>query len=102
LLRTTLLLLPLAFAAAPAAASTALAQKNACVACHAAEKKLLGPPYAEVAKKYAGQKDAVDKLVASIKAGGIGKWGQIPMPAQPNLSDADAKALAVWILGGAK
>jgi cytochrome c len=104
LLRTTLLLLPLtlAFAAAPAAASLALAQKNACVACHAADKKLLGPSYAEVAKKYAGQKDAVDKLKASIKAGGIGKWGQIPMPAQPNLSDADATALATWILGGAK
>jgi cytochrome c len=89
-------------AAAPAAASLAIAQKNACVACHAVDKKLLGPSYQDVAKKYAGQKDAVDKLKASIKAGGMGKWGQIPMPAQPNLSDADAAVLAKWILDGAK
>lgn len=102
--RTLALLLPLSLtlAAAPAAASLALAQKNACVACHATDKKLLGPAYQEVAKKYAGQKDAVDKLKASIKAGGMGKWGQIPMPAQPNLSDADLTALATWIAGGAK
>jgi cytochrome c len=102
--RNLALLLPLVlgFAAAPAAASLALAQKNACVACHAADKKILGPAYQEVAKKYSGQKDAVDKLKASIKAGGMGKWGPIPMPAQPNLSDADLTALATWIVGGAK
>lgn len=94
--------LGLLLAAAPAAASLAIAQKNACVACHAVDKKLLGPSYQDVAKKYAGQKDAVDKLKASIKAGGMGKWGQIPMPAQPNLSDVDAAALAKWILDGAK
>jgi cytochrome c len=104
LVNTLTLSLPLGLllAAAPAAASLALAQKNACVACHAVDKKLLGPAYQAVAQKYAGQKDAVDKLKASIKAGGMGKWGQIPMPAQPNLSDADATALAQWILGGAK
>lgn len=94
--------LALGAAASPAFANQALAQKNACMACHAADKKLVGPSYADVAKKYAGQKDAVDKLKASIKAGGSGKWGPVPMPAQAQLSDADLTALATWILGGAK
>ena len=83
-------------------ASLELAKKNACMACHAADKKLVGPAYQEVAKKYDGKKDAVEAVMASIKAGGSGKWGPIPMPAQAALSDADAKALATWILGGAK
>lgn len=89
-------------ASAPAFASKELAQKNACMACHAQDKKLVGPAYLDVAKKYAGQKDAVANLVKSIKAGGSGKWGPVPMPAQTALSDADAKTLATWILGGAK
>jgi cytochrome c len=55
-----------------------------------------------VAKKYAGQKDAEANLVKSIKAGGSGKWGPVPMPAQAGLSDADAKTLAAWILAGGK
>nr|WP_238990743.1 c-type cytochrome [Acidovorax sp. ST3] len=75
-----------------------LAQKNACMTCHAVDKKLVGPAYADVAKKYAGQKDAEATLVASIKKGGSGKWGAIPMPAQAALSEADAKTLAKWIL----
>ena len=79
-----------------------LAKKNACMACHAVDKKLVGPAYLDVAKKYADQKDAADALVASIKKGGSGKWGPVPMPAQAGLSDADAKTLATWILGGAK
>ena len=93
----------LASLAAPVAqANLQLAQKNACMACHAVDKKVLGPAYQEVAKKYAGQKDAAAQLAASIKKGGSGRWGPVPMPAQPNLSDDDAKALATWILGGAK
>lgn len=92
----------LALTALPSQASLALAQKNACMACHASEKKLVGPAYQEVAKKYAGQADAVAKLAASIKAGGAGKWGPVPMPAQPNLSAADAEALAKWVLAGGK
>jgi cytochrome c len=83
-------------------ASLALAQKNACLACHAVDKKVLGPAYQDVAKKYKGQKDAETVLVANIKSGGAGKWGPIPMPAQPAVSDADAKALAKWILTTAK
>ncbi len=87
-------------AASPAMANLALAQKNACMACHAVDKKLVGPAYQDVAKKYAGK--SADELAKSIKAGGSGKWGPVPMPAQAALSDADAKTLAAWILGGAK
>ncbi len=88
--------------AAPSWANLALAQKNACMACHTVDKKLVGPAYQDVAKKYAGQADAQAALVKSIKAGGSGKWGPVPMPPQPGLSDADANTLASWILGGAK
>ena len=89
-------------ASAPAFANKELATEKACMACHAVDKKLLGPSYQDIAKKYAGQKDAQANLVASIKKGGSGKWGPIPMPAQPSLSDADAATLSAWVLGGAK
>jgi cytochrome c len=79
-----------------------LAQSKACMACHAVDKKMVGPAYQEVAKKYAADKDAVAKLTASIKAGGSGKWGPVPMPAQAGLSDAEAKTLAAWVLSMAK
>lgn len=83
-------------------ASAEIAKKNACMSCHAAERKLVGPSYNDVAKKYAGQKDAAATLAKSIKAGGAGKWGPVPMPAQANLSEADASTLAAWIMAGAK
>ena len=86
----------------PAYANQQLAQKNACLACHAVDKKLVGPAYQDVARKYAGPPEAIAKLTESIRKGGSGKWGQIPMPAQPNLSEADAKTLAEWVLSGAK
>ena len=92
----------LALASSGAWANADLAKKNNCLACHAADKKIVGPAYQDVAKKYAGQADVEATLAKSIKAGGSGKWGPIPMPAQPQLSDADAKALAAWILAGAK
>ena len=92
----------LAFSSLPALASLELATKNACTACHAPDRKILGPAYADVAKKYAGQKDAAAMLAESIRKGGAGKWGPVPMPAQPALSDADLKALAAWVLAGAK
>ncbi len=104
-MKSTVLVLALtAFAAfsTPAHANLALAQKNNCMACHGVDKKIVGPSYQDVAKKYAGNKDAVAQLTASIQAGGSGKWGPVPMPAQPTLSEADAKALATWIAGGAK
>lgn len=88
--------------ASPVFASQELAQKNACLACHAVDKKLVGPSYHDVAKKYAGQRDAEAALARSIKAGGSGKWGPVPMPAQAALSDADATRLAAWILQGSK
>lgn len=83
-------------------ANQELAQKNACLTCHAVSQKVLGPAYIDVAKKYKGQKDAEAALATSIKKGGGGKWGAVPMPPQPNVSDADAKALAKWILATAK
>jgi cytochrome c len=97
---TTLALI--AFASTGAWANADLAKKNNCLACHAADKKIVGPAYQDVAKKYAGQVDAEATVAKNIKAGGSGKWGPIPMPPQAQLSDADAKALAVWVLGGAK
>lgn len=90
-----------ALVSAPAFANKELAQKSACMACHAVDKKLVGPAFQEVAKKYVGQKGADATLAANIKKGGAGKWGPIPMPAQAALSDADAKALATWVLAGA-
>lgn len=86
----------------PAFASKELAQKNACLACHAVDRKLVGPAFQDVAKKYGGQKDADAMLAGSIKKGGSGKWGPVPMPAQAALSDGDAKTLATWVLAGAK
>jgi cytochrome c len=79
-------------------ADAKLAEKNACMACHAVDAKKLGPAYKAVAAKYATDKEAIAKLTASIKAGGSGKWGAIPMPAQAALSEADAKTLAAWIM----
>ena len=95
-------LIAAALLAGPAFASKELAQKNACLACHAADRKLVGPAFQEVSKKYGGQKDAEAALVRSIRAGGSGKWGPVPMPAQAALSEADAKTLAAWVLAGAK
>lgn len=92
----------LAAGAAPAWANLELAKKHVCTACHAVDKKLVGPSYADVAAKYAGKPDAQATLMANIKAGGSGKWGPVPMPPQPALSDADLKTLATWILNGAK
>ena len=91
-----------AFGVAPVWADGDLARKNACMSCHAVDKKLVGPAYADVAKKYAGQKDAAASLAQHIKGGGAGRWGPVPMPAQPGLSDADALTLANWVLAGAK
>ena len=84
--------------AVPALAQADLAQKKNCMACHAIDKKLVGPSYKDVAAKYAGQKDAVDKLSAKVLKGGAGVWGAVPMPANPQVTDAEAKQLVQWIL----
>jgi cytochrome c len=83
-------------------ANLELAQAKTCTACHAVDKQVLGPALREVAKRYAKNPDALALVSESIKKGGTGKWGQIPMPAQDGLSDADVKTLAQWILKGAK
>jgi cytochrome c len=95
-----MLLLPVLFVAgaATAQADQALATKNQCMACHAVDKKLVGPSYRDVAKRYAGNPQAQDLLTRSIKTGGLGKWGAIPMPVQTKLSEEDARKLATWIL----
>jgi cytochrome c len=82
----------------PAFANADLAQKKACMACHAVDKKLVGPAYKEVAAKYAGQKDAAAKLAEKIQKGGSGVWGAVPMPANPGVNAAEAKQLADWVL----
>ena len=87
---------------APALASLDLAKKSNCMSCHTVDKKLVGPSYQDVAKKYAGQKDAVKSLSAKVKAGGKGVWGEIPMPPNAAVKDADIETLVKWILAGAK
>ena len=96
--RDLFLLVTLAFMSGAAMADQALAAAKNCMACHAVDKKLVGPSYKDVAKKYAGQKDAVDKLATKITKGGSGAWGAIPMPANPQVNEADAKKLAGWVL----
>ena len=85
-------------AAGPAFADQALATSKNCMACHATDKKLVGPSYKEVAAKYAGDKGAADKLAAKIVKGGAGVWGAVPMPANAQVSEGDAKTLAAWVL----
>ncbi len=85
-------------ATAPAFADQALATAKNCMACHAVDKKLVGPSYKDVAAKYAGDKAAVDKLAAKIVKGGSGVWGPVPMPANAQVNDAEAKKLAAWVL----
>lgn len=87
--------------AAPAldlASGMAMMQKDGCSACHAVDKKILGPSYQDVAAKYKGDKDALAKLTQKVKAGGSGTWGAVPMPPNAQVSDADIKALVSWIL----
>ena len=82
----------------PALADLQLATAKNCMTCHAVDKKLVGPSYKDVAAKYAGQKDAADKLAAKIIKGGSGAWGPVPMPANPQVSPDEAKKLAAWVL----
>ena len=90
-------------ASLPAAqASPALAQKYGCTGCHAAAAKLVGPAFRDVAEKYKGQPDAQTQVVNSIRNGGSGRWGEVPMPPQADVKPADAQKLAAWILHGAK
>ncbi|MDZ4214994.1 MAG: c-type cytochrome [Rhodocyclaceae bacterium] len=96
--RALLIMVAMASISASAIADEALAKSKNCMACHAADKKLVGPSYKDVAKKYAGDAKALDMLATKIIKGGSGAWGAIPMPANPQVSEADAKKLAAWTL----
>ncbi len=87
-----------ALASSSAMASADLAKAKNCMACHAVATKLVGPAYKDVAAKYAGQKDAENKLVGKVLKGGAGSWGAVPMPANPQVSEAEARTLVKWIL----
>ena len=81
-----------------AMASEKLAKEKNCMACHQVATKVVGPAYKDVAAKYAGQKDAEAKLVQKVIKGGSGAWGAVPMPANPQVSEAEAKTLVKWVL----
>ena len=83
----------------PARADSVLSQQKNCNACHAMEGTITGPSLKAVAQKYANDGTAADKLTTRILKGGVGVWGPVPMPANPQLSEAEARRLAVWILG---
>lgn len=96
-MKTLLTFVAAALLAAPAFANQELAQKKSCLGCHGIDKKLVGPAFQDVAAKYAGQKDAADKLAQKVIKGGVGAWGQVPMP--PNgVTEAEAKQLVSWVL----
>ncbi|MFL9709212.1 c-type cytochrome [Methylobacillus sp. Pita1] len=84
--------------AADAKAAQSLVQKSGCLACHGVEKKIVGPGYKEVAEKYKNDKAAEAKLIAKIKTGGGGTWGQMPMPPNAHVKEEDIKTIVSWIL----
>ena len=84
--------------AADAKTSEALAMASGCLACHSVDKKLVGPGYKEVANRYRKDKGAEANLVQKVKAGGTGVWGDIPMPPNAHVKDADIKTIVQWIL----
>lgn len=92
-----LIVLLTALAAFPAAADPKLAEKKNCLACHGIKDKMVGPALREIAAKYGGQTDAPSMLAEKIQKGGVGAWGQIPMPPNDVTSD-EAKTLASWVM----
>ncbi len=87
-----------ALASTGAMANADLAKAKNCMSCHAIGSKLVGPAYKDVAAKYAGQKDAENKLTAKVMKGGSGSWGAVPMPANPQVTEAEARTLVKWVL----
>ncbi len=88
-------------AAAPASAGgdqLALATSSGCMACHQVDVKVVGPAYKDVAAKYKGDAGALDRLAAKVKAGGVGVWGQIPMPPNVQVSDENIRTIVTWVL----
>ena len=83
---------------APAFADQALAIANNCMACHNIHKKVVGPAFKDIARKYAHDKEATAQLAIKIVQGSSGVWGPVPMPANQRVSAADAHKLAAWVL----
>ncbi|MEN9551192.1 MAG: hypothetical protein RI896_1133 [Pseudomonadota bacterium] len=81
-----------------AMADQALATKKNCMGCHAMDRKMVGPSYKDVAKKYAADSSAADKLALKIQKGGAGVWGPVSMPSNPQVNEKEAKTLASWVL----
>ena len=75
-----------------------LAQEKACLACHAIDKRVVGPSFKEIAAKYRSVKEADDKLEKKVRAGGSGVWGQVPMPPNTTVNEKDAAVLAKWVM----
>ena len=96
--RALLIMAAMTTLAAPAMADEALAKAKNCMACHAIDKKVVGPAYKDVAKKFGGQAGAADMLADKIMKGSSGTWGPVPMPPNTNVNAAEAKSLATWIL----
>lgn len=99
-MRKLVVLLICAAAAAPALAldNADLARSKNCMACHSISSKVVGPAFKDVAKRYAGQPDAVEKLVQKVLKGGSGAWGVVPMPANTQVTEAEAHELVHWVL----
>ena len=95
----TLAAIAASIAILPAAANEDLAKKSGCTACHAVDKKIVGPSFKDVSAKYRTDKGAEAKLVDKVKKGGVGVWGQVPMPPNsPQVKDEDIKTLVKWVL----
>jgi len=97
-LRPLIIAFALAAASGAAWANADLAKAKNCFACHAVDKKLVGPAYKDVAAKYKGDKTAEAKLIEKVQKGGVGAWGQVPMPPNPQVNPAEAKTLVAWVL----
>ncbi|HEX7650103.1 MAG TPA: c-type cytochrome [Noviherbaspirillum sp.] len=87
-----------ALASNVAMANADLAKSKNCLTCHSVDNKVVGPAFKDVAKKYAGDKTAEDKLVQKVMKGGSGVWGPVPMPANTQVNEAEARTLVKWVL----
>jgi cytochrome c len=96
--RLTLAAIAVSLCSVPALAQEDLAKKSGCTACHALDKKIVGPSFKEVAAKYRNDKTAEAKLIDKVKKGGVGVWGQVPMPPNTTVKDEDIKTLVKWVL----
>ena len=98
-MQNTLIAVFLVMTAPAAYANAELTKKYNCVACHAEAARKVGPSYQDIAKKYAGQADAADRLAKKISSGGAGVWGPMPMPPHPQVPESDARAMAIYVMG---